>query len=596
MRLCDSRNFALTALLLTGSLIACGGESDPSVPDVVTLNTTSLSFSAVGATQPLTATITDQRGDPLPDAAVTWSSSDAAVATVSNTGLVTARGAGQAQVTATAGEATASADVSVVPAATKLRRIAGNDQTGVAGQPLPVPLVVEVDDALDHPITGASVTFTVTQGGGGIQPGSATTGSDGRATATFTLGATAGAPQLVSATVGGTTLSAAFPATALEPVPGITAVAGNGQSALAGSAVPIPPAVRVFDAANQPMPGVAVSFQVTGGGGSVSGGTTTTNSSGIATVGSWTIGTGGVNTLTATATGPTLAGNPVTFVATRDPAAGFNINIRYFGTPSADQLLAFAQAEIRWESLITGDLANVQITVEDGQCGDNAPALDETIDDLVIFATLQPIDGPLGTLGAAGPCFVRITGGLTVVGRMFFDVADLELLESNNLLDEVILHEMGHVLGFGTLWEDQELLADKALATPPGLDPHFTGAQAIDAFDAAGGNDYTGGKVPVEDTNGEGTADSHWRETVFGRELMTGFVDAGVVNPLSKITIASLADMGYTVNLNGADPYTLSPGVRIAEDRHLLHLENDVIRGPVRQVDGSGRVVGVLSR
>ena len=60
---------------------------------------------------------------------------------------------------------------------------------------------------------------------------------------------------------------------------------------------------------------------------------------------------------------------------------------------------------------------------------------------------------------------------------------------------------------------------------------------------------------------GTGTADAHWRESVFGNELMTGFVDAGT-NPLSRVSVASMADLGYAVNLAGADPYTLAPGLR----------------------------------
>src|SRR4051794_6205534 len=49
--------------------------------------------------------------------------------------------------------------------------------------------------------------------------------------------------------------------------------------------------------------------------------------------------------------------------------------------------------------------------------------------------------------------------------------------------------------------------------------------------------------VPVENTGGPGTRDSHWREAVFGNELMTGFVGpAG--NPLSRTTVGSLQDLG----------------------------------------------------
>ncbi len=67
--------------------------------------------------------------------------------------------------------------------------------------------------------------------------------------------------------------------------------AGNGQTVHVGTAVTIPPSVLVTDANNNPVSGVAVSFAVNSGGGSVTGNAATTNASGIATVGSWTLGT-----------------------------------------------------------------------------------------------------------------------------------------------------------------------------------------------------------------------------------------------------------------------------------------------------------------
>src|SRR6185503_9054120 len=156
----------------------------------------------------------------------------------------------------------------------------------------------------------------------------------------------------------------------------------------------------------------------------------------------------------------------------------------------------------------------------------------------------------------------------------------------------VILHEMAHVLGFGTIWTDLNLLADAS--PPPGTDPHFTGAQATAAFNAVGGASYMASlKVPVENTGGAGTADAHWRESVFGNELMTGFVDAGV-NPLSRVSVASMADLGYMVNLAGADPYTLAPGLRAFARGPRLHLKNDLLRLPIRVVDQGGQVVRIV--
>src|SRR5205807_4465938 len=87
------------------------------------------------------------------------------------------------------------------------------------------------------------------------------------------------------------------------------------QTSVAGTAVSSPPSVIVKDANGNPVTGVAVTFAVAPGSGSVTGGSQTTNGSGIATVGSWTISaTAGSNTLTATSGG--LTGSPVTFTAT----------------------------------------------------------------------------------------------------------------------------------------------------------------------------------------------------------------------------------------------------------------------------------------
>src|SRR5205823_9892420 len=95
----------------------------------------------------------------------------------------------------------------------------------------------------------------------------------------------------------------------------IAANSPTSQSATAGTAVGSPPSVIVKDANGNPVTGVAVTFAVAPGNGTITGGSQTTNGSGIATVGSWTLGTtAGSNTLTA-ASG-SLSGSPVTFTAT----------------------------------------------------------------------------------------------------------------------------------------------------------------------------------------------------------------------------------------------------------------------------------------
>jgi hypothetical protein len=159
---------------------------------------------------------------------------------------------------------------------------------------------------------------------------------------------------------------------------------------------------------------------------------------------------------------------------------------------------------------------------------------------------------------------------------MELDEADLADLLADGSLEDVIVHEMGHILGFGTVWniDPNDLLVGRR-----GPDPYFDGAGAVAAFDAAGGAGRTRPKVPVENTGGGGTRDSHWRESVHNSELMTGWLEGGgAPNPLSAITIASLADMGYSVNMATADSYTLfnpeaAPGqVPSQSKRFLLEL------------------------
>lgn len=212
---------------------------------------------------------------------------------------------------------------------------------------------------------------------------------------------------------------------------------------------------------------------------------------------------------------------------------------------SGSQQLAFRAAANRWSQIITADLPDVTIN-------------GRTIDDLEITATGPYIDGPSGILGQAGPRATRTSGSqLPYSGIMEFDSADLATMESNGTLQNVILHEMGHVLGIGTLWARKGLL-DVTDAT----NPLYVGANALREYlTLAGSTTATG--VPVENTGGSGTAGSHWRESVFDTELMTGYAEpAGVGMPISRITVGSLQDLGYTVSYAAADPYVLPSAIR----------------------------------
>ena len=108
-----------------------------------------------------------------------------------------------------------------------------------------------------------------------------------------------------------------------------------------------------------------------------------------------------------------------------------------------------------------------------------------------------------------------------------------------------------------------------------GANPTFVGARAMAEWNQLGG----GGNVPVENLGGPGTRDSHWREATFANELMTGYVSYNS-NPLSRMSIASLADMGYHVDLSQADAYTLPSSGFLRRTQAPAPL-GEVLRPPV---------------
>jgi large repetitive protein len=376
----------------------------------------------------------------------------------------------------------------------------------------------------------------------------------------------------------------------------VTAVDGDNQIGLLSKTVNIPPAVLVEDAQGNPVAGETVTFVVTGGGGSATGTTAVTDAAGIARVGSWTLGgTAGANALQAGVTA-----SSVTFAATGQ-AAAYDVEVRYFGTnlPTESQQTAFANAAARWEQLLFGDLTDIPVDFDADWCGTSVtglPALDETIDDLIIYAQVTTIDGPGGILGSAGPCYVRSTGGLPLLGVMKFDSADVAALEAGGQLELVITHEMAHVIGLGTLWSNPPfaLLANPCPDTGTcTTDPHFTGARGLAAFDAVGGTAYdAGAKVPVEETGGAGTRNGHWRESVFDNELMTGYLNSGS-NPLSVVSVGSFWDMGYLVSYADADAFAWSPAMP-ALRLGGIDMGNDILRLPIGVVGAGGQVERVF--
>ena len=244
----------------------------------------------------------------------------------------------------------------------------------------------------------------------------------------------------------------------------------------------------------------------------------------------------------------------------------FDIDTVIAGTPSATLRSAVESAVDTWESIVTTSLPDVDFAtapIPADTCVPGQPEVGDVVDDLRIFVRFDSIDGVGGTLAYAGPCYRRVTSGLPVVAGITIDADDLDGA-SSTLLRQLMLHEMGHTLGFGVRWHAFSLLRNPALdryeqEIRPPPDTHFAGPLAAAAFDAAGGTAYPSGKVPVANVGGAGRADSHWRESVLGHELMTPILTVGQAQPLSAITIESLADLGYGVDVSRAESYTLPP-------------------------------------
>jgi hypothetical protein len=276
-------------------------------------------------------------------------------------------------------------------------------------------------------------------------------------------------------------------------------------------------------------------------------------------------------------------------------APAFTITVRYVdGTPPDYLANAFNQAVTRWQGVIVDSVGSVPIKLAAGACDSSQPALNETVKDLLILVHLREIRDTVPgqtTLGESGPCLIRNPGNLPILGVMSLNSRTLAALNGSGMLDDVIKHEMAHLLGFGTVWDLDHLLRDTTTN-----DPSFSGPLAQAAFRQAMPS-YDDKVVPVEAGGGSGTTLSHWRESVMTNELMTGFLNQGA-NPLSEVTVESMADLGYTVNAGAADPWPTAasaaskgvPGTLVPSFSVAGSPAHETIHGPRFSVTRSGEI------
>jgi hypothetical protein len=236
------------------------------------------------------------------------------------------------------------------------------------------------------------------------------------------------------------------------------------------------------------------------------------------------------------------------------------IDLQFSGPVGEVERQTFLDAAAYWNSAITGyDL------IYDGFGVERPHAL-------TITASIPYIDGLFGILGSAGWDTATYydnnpVGAPTVAlfyadsGQMEFDSADVAALVANNTFYGVVLHEMAHVLGIGTLWTANNNVNGTNYQLYTTNSGQYTGTNALtqwrDEF-----NRPLDTFVPVELAGGPGTANGHWNEADggggltgivsedtgldFRNELMTGWAASTFF--VSKTTLGGLDDLGYIVD------------------------------------------------
>lgn len=233
----------------------------------------------------------------------------------------------------------------------------------------------------------------------------------------------------------------------------------------------------------------------------------------------------------------TIAGRPQVVTATgliQDDDSAFQITVNYLTPMQPGWTTAVQRAVTKWQSIIVGDVPDV---THEGRL----------IDDFEIRVSFQSLSPSL--LGYARSLAFRPgPAGLPYLGEMVMN----SLYADQPGIYDTIVHELAHALGFSpTLWSRLNLTGGTV------GDPRFLGNQATRAFNEIFGRADTGVPLYEQGFPGDGSYGAHWRDSVFGFEAMVHAGDPRVTGaPISRVTVAQFADIGYRVNYAAADPYS----------------------------------------
>ena len=302
---------------------------------------------------------------------------------------------------------------------------------------------------------------------------------------------------------------------------------------------------------------------------------------------------GGSTKITVTATDTdNLSAEAILQASVREDRPGsFHIELIYMDEEVRVLESVFQRAANRWMTILANmELPDVPYREEIWRDCLRIPANHQTtVDDLAI--ALQVTDFGGAGLAAAGSCSLREDSNLPITGIVLLNRSAIPGMQTNGTLEHVILHEMGHVLGIGDSWSESGLLRNVARSfNERRTDTHFAGPLAIQAYDEAGGTNYPNDpKVPV-DENG-----AHWKMEMLQPEFMIGTTYPNMHHPVSAITIQALADLGYVVDINQAEPYTLPGAIASKQgNAQAIPYGDDIRKGPIRVVDRNGRTVRII--
>lgn len=282
----DEQNVAATIELRQGTTAFFGGSqtfvarrgATTTAPEPVQLNYVgpgaTAAFITIDPSSPtlapsssfqFAAHVFDQSEHTVTDLPLSWTTSDATIATVSQNGLVTSTGkSGSATLTVSGLNGTTQQTTVRVQPVASLAVQSGGDQSGIAGSTLPTAFQVQALDATQQAVIGAVITFAAASGAGSVSPETATTDAAGTASTSVTLGSAAGTYTFTAAI--GTTVLARIVATATAaPVASLGIAGGNQQADTVLATLGQPLAVRVVDSFGNPVPKQTVDFHVTSG-------------------------------------------------------------------------------------------------------------------------------------------------------------------------------------------------------------------------------------------------------------------------------------------------------------------------------------------